>query len=264
MAAPEFKELVTADVMRMVEGTPFAHIRHTRDTMSTNDDASLIMGKPEALGLTIVAEHQRKGAGRKGRAWLDVPRAGLLFTTVLPEPFPSDSLWAVPFWAALCVRMAVTKRYNKPLALQWPNDLYLGEKKVGGILSTSRVRAAEALVAIGIGLNVHRPADKKAYAAIDPQPAFLGDDISGVRREHVLGDILLTFAAQMKLLSTPRMIALRWEIAAALAGTKYRVALDSGEKVEGTAERLAPDGALILRVNDEERTVHFADARVLT
>ena len=249
--------------MRMLEGTPFAHIRHTRDTVSTNDDAAAIMGKPEASGLTIVAEHQRKGAGRKGRVWIDVPRSCLLFTTVLPEPIPTDSLWAVPFWAALCARIAISKRYTKPLRLQWPNDLLIGERKVGGILCISRVRAAQALVAIGIGLNVHRPADNKSYAAIDPPPAFLADEIAEVRRELVLGDILLAYASQLKLLANPRSIALRWEVAANLAGTPYRVALDAGETIEGTAERLAPDGALILRVNDEERAVHLADARVL-
>ena len=263
MAAPEQREIVTADVMRLVEGTPFAHVRHTRDTGSTNEDALAAMNKPDSGGLTIVAEHQRSGSGRKGRKWLDAPRACLLFTTILPEPIPSEALWAVPFWVALCVRIAVSKRFNRALELQWPNDILLNGKKAGGILCASRVRGAEAQVACGIGLNVFRPSDKKLYAAIDPAPAFLSDEIPDVKREPLLGEILRTFAGQLPVLHNPRMVGMRWEVAAALGGTPYTVALDSGETLAGTAVRLDPDGALVVRVGEDERPVHLADARVV-
>mgnify|MGYP001279908398 CR=1 FL=1 len=259
----EFKDLVTQDVMRMLEGTPFAHVRHTKDTSSTNDDASAAMAKPDSAGLTIVAEHQRQGVGRKGRTWVDAPKTALLFTTILPVQVKADLLWAVPFWVALCIRIAVTRRYGKPLELQWPNDLLVGGDKVGGIMCTSRVRGDNAMVACGVGLNVHRPAEFKAFSAIAPPPAFLEDTIPDIKREPLLGEILRAFAANLKLLENPRMIALRWEAAASLDGTPYRLALDNGEAFEAVAQRLGPDGALIVKVGDEERTIHLADARVV-
>ena len=61
-------------VQRELRGTAFASIRYERMTASTNDDAAALLGDPAFAGMTIVAEEQTKGMGRKGRSWTASPR----------------------------------------------------------------------------------------------------------------------------------------------------------------------------------------------
>jgi hypothetical protein len=84
--------------------SPFASIEYREETGSTNADAAELLGDDSSGGHTIVAEFQRHGAGRKGRAWHAMPGTALLFSTILPRSIAVDRLWLVPFWVALAVR----------------------------------------------------------------------------------------------------------------------------------------------------------------
>ena len=100
-------------------GTAFSRIRYVEATASTNADASALLGDEGSAGLTIVAEYQSGGAGRKGRSWLAEPGSSLLFTTVIPGSLPAHDLWIVPFWTALAIRRALgdlRRRRRSPLA----------------------------------------------------------------------------------------------------------------------------------------------------
>ena len=76
-------------VQAALVGTPFATVRYLAQTGSTNEDAAALLGEPAHAGLTIVADHQTRGAGRKGRTWVAPAGSSLLFTTILPEPLPA-------------------------------------------------------------------------------------------------------------------------------------------------------------------------------
>src|SRR5271165_568191 len=97
------------EVARELWGSPFAPIEYALETESTNADAAALLGDVRFGGLSIVAEYQHSGAGRKGRAWQALPGTALLFTTILPRSVSADDLWTVPFWAALAVRAALSE-----------------------------------------------------------------------------------------------------------------------------------------------------------
>src|SRR6185437_3784887 len=86
-------------VAQELKGTRFSDVRFVDETESTNADVAALLGNPLALGRTIVAEHQTRGRGRKGRTWISQPGASLMLTTILPIAIDSASLWIVPFWA---------------------------------------------------------------------------------------------------------------------------------------------------------------------
>ena len=144
-------------VQAALVGTPFAAVRYLAETGSTNEDAAAFLGDPEQAGLTIVAEHQTRGVGRKGRSWIAPPGSSLLFTTILPEPIPASEIWTVSFWTALAVRAGL-ERHEIATDLHWPNDLLVRPRKIAGILCTSRIVGAHAYVACGIGVNLVRSA----------------------------------------------------------------------------------------------------------
>lgn len=109
-------------------------------------------------GLVVVAERQTAGRGRRDNTWHS-PAGGLWFTVLLrPERIEGLSLVA-----GLAVGWALA---DVDWQIHWPNDLYCGPLKLGGILVESRLlgdRPEYALV--GIGLNVNNrdfPADLAA------------------------------------------------------------------------------------------------------
>jgi BirA family biotin operon repressor/biotin-[acetyl-CoA-carboxylase] ligase len=241
----------------------FNRISRVAVTGSTNDDMAAMLGEERARGLTIVADYQEKGAGRKGRSWVAPAGTALLCTIGLPDPLPAADLWAVPYWIALVVRSALA-RFGIDVTLQWPNDVLIGTRKVAGILCISRVTGEYAWAGCGVGVNVKRPDDTAAIAEIVPPPAYLSDAAPGINRTSVLQAMLEVADERFDDLHTPSRVARDWEAAAHLPGARYRVLLDGDEKpFEATALRLSTGGALIVDRDGVQREITLADARIL-
>jgi BirA family transcriptional regulator, biotin operon repressor / biotin---[acetyl-CoA-carboxylase] ligase len=259
-----FRMLDVAHVRTALRGSLFEDVRYQPLTGSTNDDATLLLARSDVFGTTLVAEEQTAGRGRKaGRSWIAPPGTGLLFTTILPTTLPAADLWAVPFWVALCVADGITRACGVHADLRWPNDLFVQNRKVAGILCISRVAGDSAHVGCGVGINVFRPT-AGALAAIDPPPAFLSDAAPHVVREVVLSEVLLAFERRLPALHAPAAIARTYEERAALRGARYRVVVDLGEvELDGIARGLGPDGALRLEAGGVEHAISLADARRL-
>ncbi|GAC1391236.1 MAG: hypothetical protein NVSMB31_08550 [Vulcanimicrobiaceae bacterium] len=242
-------------------GTSFQHIQFMPITESTNDDAVKFLGHSQAAGLTIATNFQTKGVGRKGRQWVAPMATSLLFTTILPVTFEPAELWTAPFWIGMAIHSAL-KFHKIQTTLQWPNDLLLNGRKVGGILCVSRGQGARSWVACGVGINVKRT-DDPAYKNIDPPPAFISD-VSDVDRVDLLSAILQHYDSSLKLLDHPHLVAHRWEDAAQLKDTPYRLLVDGEtEPIEGNAIRLGHHGELIVNVSNQIREIRMADARVI-
>jgi BirA family biotin operon repressor/biotin-[acetyl-CoA-carboxylase] ligase len=242
--------------------TRFSQIRHVESTGSTNDDVAAMLGEYEARGLTLVADYQTHGAGRKGRAWIAPPGSALLFTTALPDPIASRDLWVVPFWIGLAVHKALAD-FGVAAQLQWPNDVLLNGSKLAGILCVSRVARDEAWVACGVGINVRRPTQPDALWDIVPPPAFVSD-VRERDRDELLSAILRRADASYETLQSPETIARAWEIAALIPGAHYRLLLDGSNQPFGaTALALGKTGELEIESGGKQRAIAMADARVL-
>lgn len=247
-------------VARELHGTAFSQIRYLSETGSTNDDAFALLGDPAAYGMTIVAEHQTKGAGRKGRSWLADAGTSLLFTTIFPRSISPSSLWIAPFGAAIAIRRAL-RLNGVPAELKWPNDLLLDGRKLAGILCVTRIVGERAWVAAGVGINVNRTPGSEA--GIVPPPAFCSD-AKQVNRAALLRDVLLNYDVWNTMLEMPPRIARVWERQAGLPGQRYRILKDGEtEAFEATAIGLANGGGLIVERNGHRETISMADARAL-
>lgn len=237
------------------------HISRVDVTGSTNEDISKVLGNEDARGLTLVANYQEHGSGRKGRSWIAPPGAALLCTIALPDALPAADVWAVPFWTALVVTAAM-REYGAAPVLQWPNDVLIGSRKVAGILCISRIVGEFAWVACGIGVNVVRPADTQ-LAAITPPPAFISD-VACVTRDELLDAILRHADAAYDELAHLERILHEWEGAANIPGAHYRILRDGEtEPFDATALRLLSGGSLLVDRAGTNEEVHLADARIL-
>jgi BirA family biotin operon repressor/biotin-[acetyl-CoA-carboxylase] ligase len=249
-------------VRRALAGTRFADVRYVTETGSTNDDMTPLLGRTADAGATLVAEFQTAGRGRQaGRRWIARAGTGLLFTTVLPEPVASRDLWVVPFWVALRVAEGIA-RAGIHVDLRWPNDVFLYDRKVAGILCVSRVVGDRAYVGCGIGINVVRP-PSDALADVQPPPSFLSD-ARPVAREDILAATLAACDERLLSLRDPGAIRATYQERAELDGARYRVRLDrDGSELDGVARGLGPEGSLVLDVAGIMHDVALADARRL-
>lgn len=153
----------------------WSDIRLVASTGSTNADvlAQAARGAPE--GLVIAAEEQTAGRGRQGRNWISRPGAALMFSALLaPREVPQAARGWVPLLAGVATARALrdVPRLGDPGAggpgagrpvgatgsrkpgidaqLKWPNDILIGERKLGGILAEQ----SEGAIVVGIGVNV--------------------------------------------------------------------------------------------------------------
>ncbi|HEY6064834.1 MAG TPA: biotin--[acetyl-CoA-carboxylase] ligase [Thermoanaerobaculia bacterium] len=111
----------------------------------------------------IVAEEQPGARGRNGREWKAPKGRGLYLTLVRRvaghEPVPLQTV-AVARW----VREAIQSTSGVTARLKWPNDLYVGKRKLAGVLAEARTQGDDSYLAIGIGVNVRGAGDELGVA----------------------------------------------------------------------------------------------------
>ena len=124
---------------------------------STQSVAWALVEGDAADGTVVVADTQRQGRGRQGRAWHDEPGMSLLMSLVWRTRIAPAALPALSLLAAVAVAEAVARVAPVTPRLKWPNDVLVGDRKLAGILLESRV-GATAIVVIGVGINLAQPA----------------------------------------------------------------------------------------------------------
>lgn len=123
---------------------------------STLDVAHRIAPESES-GTLVLADEQTAGRGRHGRRWTSAPGAGV-WLTLVERPTDVRALDVLSLRCGLYAAEALDAMAGSPVGVKWPNDLYVGERKLAGILIETRWRGtAPDWVAIGFGLNVVAP-----------------------------------------------------------------------------------------------------------
>lgn len=131
----------------------------TFDTIdSTNDYAtSLVSNSNPNEGTVIWAHYQSKGRGQIGSNWSAEPGQSLLMSVILqPRFLMAYQQFTLNILASLAVRSALAS-YDIAAHIKWPNDIYIGRKKICGILIQNILQGKSIKNAIvGIGLNVNQ------------------------------------------------------------------------------------------------------------
>ena len=108
-------------------------------------------------GTVVVAEHQRAGRGRSGRAWLDRPGENLLFSVLLRQPIQAAEVPQLGLLASVAVAEAVEDLTRLRPGIKWPNDLVFADRKFAGLLAEAASDgSAVTRVILGIGINVNQ------------------------------------------------------------------------------------------------------------
>jgi len=128
---------------------------------STNNRAKQLAAAGAPHGLLVAAEAQSGGRGRMGRSFFSPQKDGIYLSFLLrPACSPEQAAMLTSLIAAAAAR-AVENLTGADVRIKWVNDLYLGGKKICGILCEAGLAAdtgAVDYVAAGIGINVNRMA----------------------------------------------------------------------------------------------------------
>jgi BirA family biotin operon repressor/biotin-[acetyl-CoA-carboxylase] ligase len=119
---------------------------------STNDAAGRLADDGEPEGTVVVADAQTAGRGRHGRVWISPPGAGL-YTSIVLRPAP-DVLDLITLTAGVALAAGLRAASGIEAAVKWPNDIYVGGRKVAGILAEGGTSAAGPHVVLGFGINL--------------------------------------------------------------------------------------------------------------
>lgn len=108
----------------------------------------------------VMAHEQSAGRGRHGSEWWAAPRA-LLASLALPSPRQAG-LTLVPLLAGMAAHDAIAHEFGRKTSLKWPNDVLVGQSKVGGVLA----EVAAGVLVVGCGINIWWPDAPEGVAAL--------------------------------------------------------------------------------------------------
>ncbi len=132
------------------------HLYHYFPTIDSTNTLAVNMAEQGAeQGTVIHADRQTGGRGRGGRQF-ESPPGGLYFSLILRPALDVSVLPLITLAAGTCLCASIREIVAVPVMMKWPNDLYLHERKLAGILTESGpIRRGRAdFVVIGVGLNL--------------------------------------------------------------------------------------------------------------
>ena len=220
---------------------------------STQDVAKSLAIQGSNEGTIVIAERQARGKGRVGRTWASLPGSIALSIILRPVAQPSEAT-RFPLMAGVAVAHAIEKITNLNPKLKWPNDIIIGGKKAGGILTEmSGEMDRITFIIIGIGINVTTGEDAFPEELKGTATSLQAEGEEKASRILLVQNIL----AELESLYTDFMasgfnpILEKWKSISNTIGMPVSIS-SKRQTIEGRAIDIDQDGALVLQKEDGE------------
>jgi BirA family transcriptional regulator, biotin operon repressor / biotin---[acetyl-CoA-carboxylase] ligase len=224
--------------------------RHFSRTDSTNERAKELALADAPGGLVVTADEQTAGRGRRGNEWF-APAGSCLLYSALLRPFAADDGSLLPLAVPVAVCEAAESVAPVRCQVKWPNDVWVDERKVAGVLVEARPE--EGWAVMGVGLNVAIPREEFPPELRETADSLLPTEAEDGPSHGRAPGVRRALAALNESLS-------RWVAASddeVLAAFRARDAL-CGRRVswqggEGTASEIDERGHLVVEQTGGER-----------
>lgn len=231
-----------------------------RELESTNDTLMAMAREHDVHGQVLLAECQRAGRGRNGRAWVSPMARNLYLTIAWHLELEVSMLSGLSLAVGAAIAAGLQRDFGCDLELKWPNDIYAHGKKLGGILVEIVQRpGGELVVLVGVGLNVAMSHD--SGHAIDQPWSDLAVELGySPSRNEVAGCVLQALFTLLSTFSSTGFAGWRtaWSDRDMLRGRS--VTIDAASVVHGVAAGVNEDGALLVQTNTGMVPVYGGDA----
>ena len=206
----------------------------------------------------VAADCQTKGRGRMGKAFYSPAGTGVYMSLLLRIDQPLQDFLLVTLAAAVAVTRTLGRYTDAKPSIKWVNDVYVGEKKVCGIL-TEAVSDFESgmleAALVGVGINV-RP------ARFPEELEDVAGAVPGLRvsRNRLIAEIAREIYALSRDLKDPAFLA-AYRADSMVLGRQVAFRLDGRERT-GRAVDIGPDGSLLVETDDGPVTLKAGEISV--
>ena len=218
---------------------------------STNREAIALAHAGVEHGTVVVADSQTEGRGRLSRQWFSPPGVNLYCSIVIKKTINADRLaeWLswLPLMTALAAAESIETVAAAHVAVKWPNDLLIADRKVGGILCESgTVARSGPFQVIGIGLNINGEQNDFPEDLRETATTIRHETGHPIERNRLLVQFLYELEACVEEFESrgSERVALAYQQRCSTIGKTIKATLTDGKEFVGLAEGIEQDGAL--------------------
>ena len=234
-------------------------IIHIAETDSTNrwlrdSTPSLAAGE----NIAVVADYQTAGKGCGSNSWESERGKNLTFSMLIhPEGIPANAQFRMTEVVSVALCETLEPYINNKVEIKWPNDIYVGERKICGILIENRLQGSVIKDAvIGIGLNVNQ----REFLSDAPNPVSLYQ-LTG--QETDLDALLHQFIAAFERVNQSPTVSLDYRARLFRKGIPALYE-DSSGRFKATLADVENDGRLVLHdETGQVRTYAFKEVQFM-
>lgn len=232
------------------KGTPFGKISVYEKLESSNSLLRSLADAGEPAGSVVICAEQSGGRGRRGRSFFSPRGAGLYMSILLRPDCSAADAALLTSAAAVAVCEAIESVCGLEPKIKWVNDIFLGGKKVCGILTEAAIGLESGMpdyAVVGIGLNVYPP-----EGGYPPQIEQIAGYISGERVEGLKNRLAAAILEKFsRYCSDPaaRGFTAGYERRCFVIGKRVTVISPGGER-EALALGVEGDCRLLVRYDD--------------
>ena len=239
------------------------YIRFVETDSTNNELKKMIYASKYPVGTVVSADRQLNGKGRLGRSFIS-PLGGVYFSASYPLKKDAGNIPFITLSAGLAVSDVIEQMSGCPTHIKWPNDIYISDRKVCGIL-TELVSVGDSLTAVvGIGIN---------NAHINPDDPALVQKITSLHDEGIFIDseeLIRKIVARLDRLIYEKNVLsyVTDDILIKLNNRSYLIGKNvefthNGVLKSGTAGKTRADGALeIIMPGEENIFVKFGEVSI--
>lgn len=209
----------------------------------------------------VVADRQTAGRGRASNIWWS-PSGCLMFSLALQLGPGVDRISQLSLITGIAIAKTVRRYVSIPgtVKVKWPNDVYVREKKLAGILIENVTRGQEQTWIIGVGINVVVPIHS-APNAISELATSLHLEAESSRRDSIFCEsILIDLLSEIQTTldswkTTPDYLQEHWSDGCFLTGKQLTIAQPNGVIVGHCCGIDASGGLIVLDESGQKRVI---------
>lgn len=232
------------------------------ESTSTNDFAKQLAQKGSPENTVVFAEKQTAGKGRLDRTWESPAYKNLYFSIILRPTLAPEKSPQLNLLAGLAAYRCFAQVAPEGLRLKWPNDLWIKNKKVGGILTEMEPNSEGGVnyMVLGVGLNINSDPTDFSPAIQQIAGSLKTETQEEYSRSKMAGMFLNEFFALYQGYQKEGLkpFVYEWENASQMKGKKIKV--DDGTKTfKGICSGMDANGYLTVNVGGKIETVIAGD-----
>lgn len=255
---------------------------------STNSWAMQQCKQDKAMPFACFAESQTMGKGRRGKCWYMPANSNIAMTVCWPFERSGLQLHLLPISIALAIVETLEGLNIGEVQIKWPNDVYVQEKKIAGILieaqairgrlmdeksiNNSCLKKDQLAVVIGVGLNFDMSTLNLGDAGILPAFTDIESEMVKQRVEHKVNREEVASALLQNVVSTCQYFQQNAEKNLQQFYARYDyckdkvvdIRFDNGDILSGIARGVNENAELMVEINGKSRVFNSVDVSVKT